>query len=573
VAGKAPDEPATGSLQISVSGLPDAVKAVVTVSGPDGFSRDLVSSALLAELEPGEYAVSASAVTEGSTTYNPTVSASAVTVVTGGTAQAGIAYVAAGPGLTLRPEAVSLSVPFHGSRELSISISRTGGLSGLVTISATGLPAGVSAAPLVITEGMTTGTMRFHSGAATDAVNEAATVTLSATAGDARVEESVSLTVVPLVSSSADTIDTADAAYPGTLRDLLWNVPTSDAAPVTIGIDPVVFSAPVTITLAAGLAIGESLQLAGPVAADGSPRVTLDANGNTSVLAIKDKVNVTVSNLVLTGAVGRAAVINQGELHLQGSIIEGNRNDTGYGGGLFNAGKATVRDSEIRNNSAGNGGGIFNAEPAVLVVLGSTVSGNDALDHDLSGTYGHGGGLYNLGDATTENSTFTGNGAETNGGGVWGGSLATTRTTRLCTTVAGTTAGIHGGGVHAEGEVDARGMIAAGNTARVGNDIWGGSGGVKSRGYNLVGLGDALFTAEAADLVGIADARLGPLADHGGPTRTVALLEGSPARGAVKGTACLDRNDDHLTVDQRGLPRTGAGSAAGWCDIGAFEVQ
>jgi hypothetical protein len=57
-----------------------------------------------------------------------------------------------------------------------------------------------------------------------------------------------------------------------------------------------------------------------------------------------------------------------------------------------------------------------------------------------------------------------------------------------------------------------------------------------------------------------ADAKLGPLADNGGSTLTMALLPGSPA---------IDRGNTSLApaIDQRGFPRP-AGSAA---DVGSFE--
>ena len=50
------------------------------------------------------------------------------------------------------------------------------------------------------------------------------------------------------------------------------------------------------------------------------------------------------------------------------------------------------------------------------------------------------------------------------------------------------------------------------------------------------------------NLVGVADLDLSTLANHGGPTETIALLPGSPAIGA--GTAV-----DGITSDQRGVMR------------------
>jgi hypothetical protein len=56
------------------------------------------------------------------------------------------------------------------------------------------------------------------------------------------------------------------------------------------------------------------------------------------------------------------------------------------------------------------------------------------------------------------------------------------------------------------------------------------------------------------------DPHLASIADNGGPTRTEALVFGSPAFGAANGTDCPE-------VDQRHEPRTRP------CDIGAFEAH
>jgi hypothetical protein len=58
------------------------------------------------------------------------------------------------------------------------------------------------------------------------------------------------------------------------------------------------------------------------------------------------------------------------------------------------------------------------------------------------------------------------------------------------------------------------------------------------------------------------DPRLGPLADNGGPTRTHALLLGSPAIDAASTPDCP-------TTDQRGVLRP-QGAA---CDIGSYERE
>jgi hypothetical protein len=63
------------------------------------------------------------------------------------------------------------------------------------------------------------------------------------------------------------------------------------------------------------------------------------------------------------------------------------------------------------------------------------------------------------------------------------------------------------------------------------------------------------------------DPKLGPLADNGGPTRTHALLPGSPA--IDRGNTDVCSADPVGGVDQRGVTRP-QGAA---CDIGAYESQ
>jgi hypothetical protein len=93
-----------GSLSISISGVPQGSAASVVVSGPGGYSRTLGSTELLPELSPGNYAVTAAAVTAMGHTFSPDAPAQTVTVSAGGA----VANVWVGYGVTTG--AVSINI-------------------------------------------------------------------------------------------------------------------------------------------------------------------------------------------------------------------------------------------------------------------------------------------------------------------------------------------------------------------------------------------------------------------------------------------------------------------------------
>ncbi|HMU10995.1 MAG TPA: S8 family serine peptidase [Ferruginibacter sp.] len=223
-------------------------------------------------------------------------------------------------------------------------------------------------------------------------------------------------------------------------------------------------------------------------------------------------------------------------------------------------------------NTWGSGGGIYNE--GVLNLANVTVSNNLA---DSSGA-----GIYNLGTLTVTNSTisnnlsnslgYTGIGAE--GGGIYtisffGGSL-----TLINTTISNNYANLGGGIYGPNSTINSRNSIIAGNTVKFspGPDFLGT---VTSQGYNLVGKTDNSSGWVATDLTGTIatplNPQLGPLADNGGPTQTLALLTGSPAINAGSNALAADPANNPLVFDQRGTgyPRI-VGSSV---DIGAFEVQ
>ena len=84
----------TGSLAVTMTGLPTGSSGTVTVTGPAGFARALTASTTLTNLTPGAYTVSAASVTAAGTTYDPSPASAVATVVANGTATVSFVYAA-----------------------------------------------------------------------------------------------------------------------------------------------------------------------------------------------------------------------------------------------------------------------------------------------------------------------------------------------------------------------------------------------------------------------------------------------------------------------------------------------
>jgi hypothetical protein len=228
-------------------------------------------------------------------------------------------------------------------------------------------------------------------------------------------------------------------------------------------------------------------------------------------------------------------------------------NAAAYGGGLYNnsynnTSMATITASTFSGNTAlQDGGGLANNVGATLTITGSTISGNTA--------YGNGGGLHNYdGTVMVTSSTISDNSA-INGGGLSNNSGALTITDSSISNNSIMNSG-YGGGIDNNSAMTVRNTIIAGNTASNGPDVYGNLG---SQGYNLIGNPQDMTGWVDTDLLHV-DPMLGPLQDNGGPTRTMALLPGSPA---------LDAGDPTQlgVADQRGVVRTGG------VNIGAYQAS
>jgi hypothetical protein len=282
--------------------------------------------------------------------------------------------------------------------------------------------------------------------------------------------------------------------------------------------------------------------------------------------------------------------INPGELTIVQSKLTGNQalafghtsNGNTSGGAIVNSGTVSIDRSTLDSNTSSASGGL-NASSSggaitndgTLTITRSTVSNNTAGGTGASSSNGgYGGGVDNFNDpanvnVTIDRSTFAGNSTTSDGdnndqGGGLDGSGGTYTVTS--STFAHNSA------------YSASNILAVGGTTHIKNTIVSDPGGqdncvvsLTSDGYNLSDDAGCGFTG-TGDQQGV-DPMLAPaLASNGGPTKTYALLPGSPA--IDKGLSSAGE-----TVDQRGMTRpwdfpdiTNASGGDG-TDVGAFEVQ
>lgn len=265
------------------------------------------------------------------------------------------------------------------------------------------------------------------------------------------------------------------------------------------------------------------------------------------------------------GAGAGGAVYSEGSLVVNRSTLMGNR-ATGTGGGTGGAGAEGGRGG---HGGRGWGGGVANAAGSASIT-NCTFYANRAQG-------GQGG---NGGDARSA-SGYGGDGGDGRGGSGGGlHSVAGTVTVSACTFSENRVVGAVGG------TGGARTADAAGNHAGKAGLTRPGLGGSLMRTGGSVSAERSLFASRSSEAniggtitdVGFnlstdnsigsggsggmiqTDPHLGPLADNGGPTPTLALLLGSPAIDAVTNGICGG-------VDQRGVSRPQGGN----CDVGAFE--
>jgi hypothetical protein len=341
------------------------------------------------------------------------------------------------------------------------------------------------------------------------------------------------------------------------------------------------------------------------------------------LLAVSATGELTLEGLTLTGGLASGdsdvsnsggGVSNRGVVTISSSTISGNT-ATGLGGGVYNdAAVVTVTESTISGNTADNGGGIGNSAVgslyypplplATVTITKSTITGNtgagvtsgnyaggvtvtiteSTITGNRSGgvaTSAGGGDIRPFGRATLtiSASTISGNtGAGVSFDSSYGGQGTATIS---ASTITGNTASAEGGGIMnssaygGQFTVTLAHSLVAGNRAPSAPEIVNRDGTITANAFNLFGVNGSAgvvgFRPGARDVVPRAGVQLRhilnpTLANNGGPTRTHALVPGSPALNAGD-RACTDATGVPLRRDQRGVLRP----QEGVCDIGAFE--
>ena len=303
--------------------------------------------------------------------------------------------------------------------------------------------------------------------------------------------------LVPLVVTSI-----ADSGA-GSLRVILASA-AAKSGPDTITFDPALSGQ--TITLGSEIVVSD----AGGVTLDAGSLpggVTIHGGAGTNrIFSIVSGTTLNLVGLTLTGGNGTGAAVS------------------GYGGAIENQGTLSLTRCTVSGNSASSGAGAIDNFNGTLMLTHCTLSSNS--------TSGNGGAFYNFGTLTLTHCTLSGNFATGNGGGVY---VSVGKTLVLNNSI-----------------VAGNSLTGAGTGADIRND-----GTLTRVGANIVqSLAGA--AASGSGTINNASPLLAALGSYGGPTQTMALLPGSPARNAAAGSLA--------TSDQRGFPIVATP------DIGAYEA-
>jgi predicted outer membrane repeat protein len=408
--------------------------------------------------------------------------------------------------------------------------------------------------------------------------------------------------VVAHTTAQLRTVQNCDDSGPGSLRDVYASAQDGDEVSMTQ-------LACSTITLTSGpITSGPN---AGYVVLQGPLTHSLTVSGNhAGRVIVHHGSNLGVRNLYIAAgfandAGGGGCIYSSAKVVLTDSTVSDCEVSTSgvvaaRGGGIRALGAVVLRTSRVTGNRAhaaaadADGGGLH---ALYLVSLFQSTIGDNTASSDGS-HFARGGGAFASGYLRCDDTTFSGNGADSGGAiyvgnsnqfnmppitnvtisgnsalGAAGGLFAGRSIKVFNSTITGNGAGFDfGAGIYmSAGDVELHSTIVANNTTGGGlnaADVAGHAGATITGAHNLV---IASTLALPADTIS-AEPMLGPLAENSGRAFTHALLPGSPA---------IDKgeNPKGLTHDERGFfcPPDGQcvqaertiGAAT---DIGAFEL-
>ncbi|MBK7922502.1 MAG: hypothetical protein IPJ95_02585 [Gemmatimonadetes bacterium] len=122
----------SGHLAVAVSGLPAGAAARVTVTGPNGYDKDLSASAMLNGLQEGTYRVSTGYVNAQAQTWTASAAPDSVVVADGDTAQVAVAYTG-GPATTVNLTVAGTQL-IQSSQRADGSIPMVGGRDAMLRV-------------------------------------------------------------------------------------------------------------------------------------------------------------------------------------------------------------------------------------------------------------------------------------------------------------------------------------------------------------------------------------------------------------------------------------------------------
>ncbi len=349
-------------------------------------------------------------------------------------------------------------------------------------------------------------------------------------------------------------------------------------------------------TIIAGNAAAESVFTvrAGTVTITGVTITNGHAGGiaNLATLTLND--SIISGNSAMSGQLDGGGGIhnNNGTLTVINCTISGNSSDNLNGtGGIHNGrgGNATITNSIISSNTCTYAlctGGIYNFAGSRMTITLSVISGNSATMTSVGGIQNNSSALTvthstisdnsvigrNGGTMLIADSTISGNKALNRfGGGILNDSSSITTITH--SSIISNSARLDGGGIYNASTLNLQNTLVAGNSAGTGSEVYYSGGALNADHYNLFGhVGETNaaafynFTPGASDITATSDGSsptalasiLAPtLADNGGPTRSYALVSGSPAIDQVSSAECSGQ------TDQRGAARNFDGDSAG----------